>query len=489
MCYGPNNSRAARTHGCRICDMNHMTLVVSFQRRWLFEYTAMWLPVLEFKEDWGGSHLSNSRVRTVLLVAFHFPPCATSSGLQRAISLAAHLHEHRWRPIVLTASEFAHPRTDPQQLADIPASSEVVRTFSFDAARHLAIWGRYWSRLALPDRWASWRLTAVPRGLQMIRRHGVDAIWSTYPIATAHRIGAALAHRANLPWIADFRDPMVETIATGEVFPASPALRQARLRIEAEAARSAAALVFCTAAARRIVQDRYAGIDARRLHVISNGYSERVFREAEMLPRQGRTPGRRILLHSGTVYPGPDRDPTALFRALRLLADQALVSAESFELRLRDPSNEPYFRRLASEYGVLPLVSILPPLPYRDALAEMLSADGLLILQGHTSNPAVPAKLYEYMRADRPILALVHPDGETAATLRSVGIRTAVPLTDVDAIKNLLSSWIGAGDELDAARAQKESVAAYSRERLVGSLADVLDRVVRDGAESRLASV
>lgn len=453
------------------------------------EYTATRLLMLEFEEDCGVSHLNNSRTRTVMLVAFHFPPCSTSSGVQRTIALAAHLHEHGWRPVVLTASEFAHPRTDPQQLADVPASVEVVRTFSFDAARHLSIGGRYWSRLALPDRWASWRLTAIPRGLQIIRRHGVAAIWSTYPIATAHCIGAALARRANLPWIADFRDPMVETIAaTGEVFPASPALRTARLRIEAQAGQRASALVFCTAAAQRIVQDRYPGIDVRRLHVIPNGYSEGAFRQAEALPRPARAPAR-VLLHSGTIYPGPDRDPTALFRALRILADKALVAPESFELRLRDPSNEAYFRKLAADCGVLPLVSVLPPLPYRNALAEMLSADGLLVLQGHTSNPAVPAKLYEYMRAGRPILGLVHPDGETAATLRSVGIRTAVPLTDVEAIANLLTRWMSAGRVLEEAQAPQERVTAYSRERLVGSLADVLDRVTRDGVESKLASV
>jgi hypothetical protein len=130
------------------------------------------------------------------------------------------------------------------------------------------------------------------------------------------------------------------------------------------------------------------------------------------------------------------------------------------------------------------LISILPPLPYREALAEMLTADGLLLLQGYTSNPAVPAKLYEYLRAGRPILALVHPDGETAATLHSVGIRTTAPLTDVNAIVALLSRWTTDPDSLESARATPERVAAYSRERLVGCLANLLDRVV----ERRTAS-
>jgi glycosyltransferase involved in cell wall biosynthesis len=158
--------------------------------------------------------------------------------------------------------------------------------------------------------------------------------------------------------------------------------------------------------------------------------------------------------------------------------DRGLISPANLELRLRDPSNEDYFQRLGAEMGVLPLITILPPLPYREALAEMLAADGLLLLQGYTSNPAVPAKLYEYLRAGRAILALVHPDGETAATLHSVGIRTMAPLTDVDEIVKLLSRWMSGPGNLEGARAAPGHVGAYSRERLVGSLANLLDRVV-----------
>jgi hypothetical protein len=56
---------------------------------------------------------------------------------------------------------------------------------------------------ALPDRWASWRLLGVRTGLRLVRERAVDAIWSSFPIATAHLIGEAIARRAGLPWIAD----------------------------------------------------------------------------------------------------------------------------------------------------------------------------------------------------------------------------------------------------------------------------------------------
>ena len=91
-------------------------------------------------------------------------------------------------------------------LKDVAPGTVVERAFAVDAARHLAVRGRYPAIVARPDRWAAWWLGAVPRSLAMIRKYRPAAIWSTYPIATAHTIGQTLHRLSGLPWIADFRD-------------------------------------------------------------------------------------------------------------------------------------------------------------------------------------------------------------------------------------------------------------------------------------------
>jgi glycosyltransferase involved in cell wall biosynthesis len=418
-------------------------------------------------------------MRKILLIAFHYPPFGASSGLQRTLSFSIYLRRHGWQPYVLTVRPEVFESTSPEQLQDIPADVEVRRTTALDVARALSIKGRYWSRLALPDRWASWWLSAVPAGLSMIRRNSIDAIWSTYPVATAHWIGATLSRLTGRPWIADFRDPMVEWIAsTGKFFPESPALRNARLKIEARAARHASRLVFCTDSAREIALRRYPALEPTKAVVIANGYDERAFETAMDMPRHREVDPRRILLHSGTIYLGPDRDPSFVLHAIRNLADQGVISSSSFELRLRNPSHESELRQIAAKIGVQDLVSILPPLPYREALAEMLWADGLLLLQGETSNPAVPAKLYEYLRAHRPIVACVHPDGETARTLREVGVRAVAPLTESNAIASLIHRWFlndkaFHGDLLPDAAV----VSTYSRSNQAAMLADLVASV------------
>src|SRR5688572_19252748 len=142
----------------------------------------------------------------VLMVAFHFPPLSGSSGIQRTLRFARHLPRFGWQPLVLTAHPRAYDQTSDDQRLEAGPDAVIERAFALDSARHLALGGRYPGFLARPDRWVTWWLGAVPKGMAMIRRYRPAAIWSTYPIASAHKIGHTLHRLSGLPWIADFRD-------------------------------------------------------------------------------------------------------------------------------------------------------------------------------------------------------------------------------------------------------------------------------------------
>src|SRR4051812_24392204 len=131
--------------------------------------------------------------RTVLLVAFHFPPVRGSSGVQRTLRFAQHLPKFGWRPIVLTVKPGAYEAVAEIAGNEVPANLTVARAFGLDAARHLSLFGRYPGRLALPDRWATWKHWAIRKARHILTQRRVDAVWSTFPIATAHEIGLAVA--------------------------------------------------------------------------------------------------------------------------------------------------------------------------------------------------------------------------------------------------------------------------------------------------------
>ena len=178
-------------------------------------------------------------VKRVLMIAFHFPPMRGSSGIQRTLKFARYLPQFGWQPAVLSAHPRAYANTGQDQMSEIASDMPVHRAFALDTSRHLAFKGKYLSGMALPDRWSTWWLGAVPRGLKMIRHLRPDVIWSTYPIATAHLIAYTLHRLTGIPWIADFRDPM-----TDEDYPPNPVVSKTYHWIERKTLSHCALAVF-----------------------------------------------------------------------------------------------------------------------------------------------------------------------------------------------------------------------------------------------------
>lgn len=414
------------------------------------------------------------------MVAYHYPPYRGSSGLQRTLAFSRYLPDHGWNPIILSANPRAYPSVGKDLLDRVPDGVPVTRAFALDSARHLAIRGRYLRWLALPDRWISWVLGAIPAGIGLIRRYRPTLLWSTYPIATAHLIGLLLHRLTGIPWIADFRDPMIEVIPrTGERYPADPNIWRARSWIERETVFRAARCVFVAPGALRICAERYPEIPTLRWTLVPNGYDEESFRAAEARSRLERPPDApTILLHSGILYPTPDRDPTAFFQTLARLRTAGMISPASVQVVLRASGYEDYYRACIREHELSDLVQLKPAAPYVDALAEMLVADGLLVFQGFTSNPAIPAKLYEYLRARRPIFAMVDAEGDTATVLREARIDSIVPIDAPQAIAEALAGFLKRIRSSETPTRTPQSILSSSRESRARELAAVLDAVV-----------
>ena len=415
-------------------------------------------------------------MKRVLMVAYHFPPLAGSSGIQRTLRFVQHLPALGWEPIVLTAHARAYERTSDDLSSEVPAGVTVERAFALDTARHLSIAGRYPGILARPDRWMTWRFGAVTAGLRLIREHRPDVIWSTYPIATAHAIGDALQQRSGLPWIADFRDPMAQ-----EGYPADPLTWRSFKRIEERAIDHARFSVFVTPGAARMYRDRYPAV-TDRITVIENGFDEESFAglfEAGTA-KEPLNPGAVTLLHSGVVYPW-ERDPTQLFDAMRQLVQRGKLRRGEFRMRFRAAGHDDLLRALTQKRGLEDFVELLPPIAYRKALEEMVRADGLLVLQAASCNEQIPAKLYEYLRAGRPIIALTDRRGDTAALLREAGIDTIAALDSVDEIAALLDRFVAALRTNRAPLPNPEYVAHASRHERTASLALLLERASSHG--------
>lgn len=408
-------------------------------------------------------------MKKVLMVVFQFPPFAGSSAVQRTLRFVQHLPANGWSPIVLSANPMAYEQRSDDLLSEIPPDVPVHRAFGLDTRQHLAIAGRYPAFLARPDRWVTWVAGAVPRALSIVRKERPQALWSTYPIASAHLVAAWVHRLTGLPWIADFRDPMAQ-----EGYPADPATWRRFHRIESTAVAQAACTVFTTPGAAREYTRRYPA-SAHKIGVIENGYDEHSFTG---LPTDGAplNPGLVTLLHSGVVYPS-ERDPTQLFEALGSLNRETPALARRLRLRFRASSHDELLRELARRNGVENLIECLPALPYREALGEMMRAEALLVLQASNCNDQIPAKIYEYLRCGRPVVGLTDPKGDTAHVLSSAGSRYAAPLDSAAPIRDLLAALLRDADTGTLQIPAREGIAQWSREAQSKRLAERLDAI------------
>ena len=367
------------------------------------------------------------------MVAFHFPPLTGSTGLLRTLKFSRYLLDFGWKPIVLTAHDQCYPVRSNSSLP-IPDDVQVIRAWGLDAQQHLAIGGRYFKWLALPDRWLTWWLGAMKCGLRLIRRQNPRVIWSTYPIATAHLIGLALSKVSGIPLVADFRDPMTE-----DNYPEDSITRILYRWIEKKTIHHCRIAVFTTRSALRDYTQKYRSAAEEKFKLIPNGYDDEdfYFPHSGNECRQERSENRKIqLVHSGLLYPS-ERDPRMFFEAVAELRETA-VSPAQLKIIFRASGHEQYFLEMTTRMNLEEIVEFRPSVSYTEALREMMLSDGLLIFQASNCNSQIPAKTYEYLRAQRPILGIVDPIGDTAKVLEEVGNPYIAHIHDKDQIKATL---------------------------------------------------
>jgi len=415
--------------------------------------------------------MDNSDKRSIIIVAFHFPPIQGSSGYHRVLSFAKHFPALGWQPRILTVRDLAYVKSNPDNLALVPGDVEVVRSLALDAARHLAIKGRYPGWLAVPDRWRSWVPFAVRAAKRMIRRQRPDVILSTFPIASAHLVARTIHRKTGIPWVADFRDPMVL-----DNHPPEGKIRCTYADIEASVFREAAAVIVTTPGADEMYRRRYPSA-AEKITVVQNGFDEEIFDVADGMKDRSKNSTKIKLLHSGLVY-REARDPRPLFRAIAKLVNSGEILESKIEIMFRASSQERFIVEEAKRHGLERIVTVGASISYKEAISEMLASDSLLLLQSRDCNIQIPAKAYEYLRCGRPILAITDPYGDTGKLLSTFGV------TDIAALEN--DSMIAAVVRRhfrnlafhDNSVAEPERVASLARRARAAEAIAILDEIV-----------
>ena len=418
-------------------------------------------------------------MRHALFVIFHFPPEASSSGVLRSLKYARFLEDYGWRVTVITPDASAYSVVDPTLEAQLPASCRVVRTKFLNTKRHLAIAGRYPALLAVPDTWIGWLPWAVAGGRRVFESDPFDLVYSTSPHATAHLIARRLARKTGRPWVTDFRDPWFEEPPE----PGKPdgfLFRTIDRRLERGVVEDCDAVVTSTTELRDLLRARYPALSSSKFAAILNGYDETDFNDTQLTRAIRRE--RLTIVHAGSVNAN-FRDPRPLLAALRRSADAGTVDLARVRLRFVGGgpfAESPEMREAIDRMDLRSVVEVLPRVPYAQSLEELANADLLLLLQASPDTASlVPAKLYEYLRSQRPVLALVHA-GATSEVLGLAGGGWAIAPEDEQGLARTLGDAFAKWRDGSLAQfvASLDVLRRFDRRALAGELAVLFDRLV-----------
>lgn len=398
-------------------------------------------------------------MKKLLMIALDFPPCK-SAGVQRTQKFVEFLPKFGWEPVVLTAKPFIYDAVSSDPIPSI----KVYRAFGLNTFKHLSFKGKHFDSMTKPDRYFTWYWHGVMLGRKAIQENTPDVVWSTFPCSTANKIARKISLDADLPWVADFRDPFAGT---------NPNVRAKNIPgavIDKNTVADAKKLVFSTRGSLDAYRDFYPELDSSKLSVITNGYNEEEFADAEKQIGNQKNEGY-TLLHSGALYPG-GRDPKALIRAVASMKKENKL-VKGFQLVFRGAILDQSTMNLIDSLGVKAEVVVKESISYKDSIKEMLNVDALLLLQGEMFNSQIPGKAYEYLRSGKPVLTLSHEKGGTTALMKE---HEGVYVADMNIEKQIIK-------QLEAMLADRNNcfsreIGKYSRENTALQLASLLDSMV-----------
>ena len=434
----------------------------------------------------------------VLIVTYFFPPMG-GGGVQRTLKFTKYLPDFGFTPTVICAESDLYPRDDG--LADqIPAGTEVIRfehtplparllalrqrwrrsstdqsapDSSATAARQAtgsAVWRdrllMAWAAVQVPDDSASWSRRAGRAASEILSQRPVDIVVSSSPPVSAHFAAMRAAHRAGVPWVADFRD-----LWTGNPAYMAPRWRR-NLDRRMERRLLAAAdgvITVSTPLESELATMTRPGVATI---TIPNGYDEDDFSGITPSPSED---GVFRIVHAGTFY--GHRSPESFIHGVQHWLDENEEGRNRLRVRFIGAVGsrfDPVLAAFARRYpGVLEWRGYVE---HAEALTEVVSADALLLVVGggKAADGIMTGKIFEYLRAGRPILFMGPSGSEAARLIRESGAGEIVDEQRGGNLGEILDRWVLRGG---APTPDKAQAARFERKLLTREFAEFLTSV------------
>lgn len=408
----------------------------------------------------------------VLIIANEFPPMG-GAGVQRTTKFVKYLREFNFEPIVIT-KEHRGGLSDKSLLQDIPNDIKIYRLKAYDFINRRGILKLpmkfIGTRILSPDSEFFWYYFNRDKVLDIIKKEKIQLIYTTSFPYSSHLMGLYLRKKLNnIRWIADFRDEWTNNPYHRDSFFKRLKFR-AEKRKEVEVTSNCDYFITNTP----LMLEGFLK-DNKDLYknstFIPNGYDEEDFLDI-LDKRDGED--KFVITYTGSLYGRRNLDE--FLDGLKLAVDKKQVRKNRLEIRIVGNIYDKVIEAYSKAYNLEGVIKSYGYLPHKESIQMLFNSDIILLVigKGKGSRNFYTGKIFEYIRANRPILAIVPEDGVAADVIRGTRTGLVVDPENIVGIKNALAnyykSWLENGIEHNK---DITEIKKYSRKAQTKKLAEI----------------
>lgn len=423
-------------------------------------------------------------MKKVLIITYYWPP-AGGPGVQRWLKFVKYLPDFDIKPIVYIPENPSYPIIDTSFESDIPKdlkiykypvrepyklagliskkhskriSSGIIKSKNQSLIEKVMLWVR--GNFFIPDARIRWVKPSVAFLSDIIEKEGIEAIITTGPPHSVHLIGYHLKKMGNLKWISDFRDPWT-SIGYHKALKLSRKSKAKHKELERLVLTTADHLVVTSPTTKK----EFMQISQQPISVITNGY--------DTVYKEGRTSTKEFTLsHIGSLL--SERNPKVLWDVLAQLREDDDSFKRHFKLCLAGVVGEDVLKGIY-DAGLENCTELLGYVSHERALQLQQEAQVLLLAEINSSDTQgiLPGKLYEYMAAKRPILAIGPKNWDAQKIITETNSGVTFDYTAKTDLKNVILNWFATYQKGDLT-VDSKGVEKYSRRELTKELSKLI---------------
>lgn len=423
----------------------------------------------------------------VLILTYYWPP-AGGSGVQRWLKFVKYLQEFGITPVVYTVdnSEFSikdsglendipkgievlkQPIWEPYKLASFFSKEKKETTNAGFLKSKKSLFGKFTAYIRanyfIPDARMFWIKPSVTYLESYLKENPVDLIISSGPPHSLHRIALSLKKSTGIKWISDFRDPWTD-IDYFHQLPLTDKAKRKHFNMEKEVLENSDAVVVVG----KTMRDNYLPFNNNTV-VITNGFDVEVSEEDAILDT------KFSITHIGMM--NEDRNPNLLWKALSELSQEIKGFSTDLEIQLIGKVDESVLSAIA-ENGLKTNTSLISYLPH-EKVHDYQKKSQLLLLAINdvpSAKGIITGKIFEYLVAKRPILAIGPVDGDLAEILSETNSGSIIGFEDLQSLKKTIINHYEDYLKKDLSVSSK-GIHKYHRRELTRELSTLIKKTV-----------